>query len=45
MIRRLKYLSCVDRLRELRLFSLEKIPGRRHCGLPVLKGSLQAGGD
>ena len=32
--------SYEERLRELGLFSLEKAPGRSHCGLPVLEGSI-----
>ena len=33
MIRGLRHLSCEDWLRKLMLFSLEKAPGRPHCGL------------
>ena len=44
MIRGLEHLSYEDRLRELGLFSLEKAARRPHCSLPVLEGSLQAGG-
>jgi len=45
MIKGLEHLSYKERLRELGLFcEKEKAPGRVHCGLPVLEGSLQAGG-
>ena len=44
MIRGLEHLSYEERVRELGLLILEKTPGRLHCSLPVLEGSLQAGG-
>jgi len=37
MIRRLEHLSCEERLKELRMFYLEK---RRLCNLSTLKGGL-----
>jgi len=44
MIRGLEHHSYNVRLRELDLLCLEKALERLHCNLPVLEGSLQAGG-
>jgi len=41
VIRGAEHLSCEETLRVL---GLEKAPGRPHCGLPLLEGSLEAGG-
>jgi len=41
MIRELKHLPYGDRLRGMRLFSMEKAPGGPYSGLPVPEGGLQ----
>ncbi len=41
MIRGLDHLSCVDRLKDLRLLNLERVLGRLYCSLLVLEGGLQ----
>jgi len=41
MIRRLEHLSNGDRLRELGLINLEKVPRRPYSGIPVPVGGLQ----
>ena len=41
MIRGLEHLPCSDRLRELRLFSLEKSPGGPYSSLQYLKGAYR----
>lgn len=41
MIRGLEYLCYEDRLRELRLFSVEQAPGRTYSNLPVPKGAYR----
>jgi len=44
MIRGLKHLSYKG-LRQLNTFSLEKVPGRPHCSLPVLKRKIKCNGE
>jgi len=39
------YLSYEERLGELGLFSLEKVPGRPHSGLQIFEGSVKTGGE
>jgi len=37
----MEHLSCEERLRELRLFSVERTPRRPYRSLPVSEGGLQ----
>lgn len=45
MIRGMQHLSCEVKAVEVRVFSLEKAPGRLYSGLPVRKGSVKMGRD
>ena len=45
MVRGLEHLPCSDRLRELRLFSLEKSPGGPYSSLQYLKGAYRKVGE
>jgi len=44
MVIRVEHLSHEEGLRELGLFSLEKAPGRLHCGFQYLKGAYKQEG-